>query len=125
MSDLLRSRRDQLARKGRPMVLRRQQGTEGAWTYLECAFTGKKNDFRPDQIQAGAQIQLGDAQVEMTADEVTAFAAATPAWGAPAPVNTDRVRLGPLATDAEVTIIGVMEIYDGSLLIGYRLWIRG
>jgi hypothetical protein len=79
---------------------------------IEVIVQGYSHQYNPDQLTGG--VQQGDQRVEILADEVNLVG-----WPAP-PARLDR-----LVMDRTVAIQGVTPVYDGSVLVGWSLWVRG
>lgn len=106
-------RRRHIRVKGRPCVLGKWTGSEGNMTPTKVAIQAFPYTYRPDQI-LGA-IQQGDMLVETTNDEIAASG-----WEIPT------TQFYWLEIDGnKYTIINSQAIYDGSLCIGYSIWVRG
>jgi hypothetical protein len=108
MSHHLAARRRMIRAKGRPMVLHKQGASPGSVDLL-----GFPRGYRPDEIAGG--VQQGDQQVETLNDEL-----AEAGWTSP-PAHRDRLVIDGRST----TIQGARAVYDGQLLIGWSLWVRG
>ncbi|EHM01419.1 hypothetical protein HMPREF9946_02158 [Acetobacteraceae bacterium AT-5844] len=107
MSQLLRDRRAEIRRNGREMVLHRTGATPPSVTLL-----GFPRSYRPDELEGG--VVQGDQQVETLNDELAAAG-----WTQPA--TPDRLVIDGRST----TVQGARAVYDGALLIGWSLWVRG
>jgi hypothetical protein len=108
MSHFLAARRRQIRAKGRAMVLHRNGATPASVTLL-----GFPRSYRPDEIQGG--VVQGDQQVEILNDELAAAG-----WTAQ-PAHPDRL----VIDGRSATVQGSRAVYDGALLIGWSLWVRG
>ena len=112
MSLHLDGRRRLLAAKGRTMTLRRPNPASGA-APADLPVLAYLWPYAPDKV-AGA-IRQGDAQVQMMDDEIAAEA-----W--PGPPRTGDW----LVVDGATWLVqGANPVYDGAVLIGHNLWIRG
>jgi hypothetical protein len=116
MSAHLNARRRLLAAKGRPMVLKRQDGAPVTVPpdYVSVTVTGHLTRFRPDVAGDGAPAQSG-GQIAILNDEI-----AEAAWPAP-PRTGDLVEVD----DELWALTGSDPVYDGSTLIGWTLHIEG
>lgn len=112
MGNSLEARRRHLASRGRPMQLRRQTAVTPL-AYATVTVQGFKRDYTPGQVVG--EIQQGDARVEILPDEIEATG-----WPGP-PRPKDAV----LIDGAVWTVQGAPALYDGPVLVGYSLWIRG
>jgi hypothetical protein len=108
MSHLLEARRRMIQQRGRMMLLRREGSAP-----LSVDLLGFPRAYQPGELTGG--VQQGDERVEILNDEL-----AKAGWPSP-PRRPDR-----LEKDGGVgTLQGARPIYDGALLIGWSLWVRG
>ena len=106
MGGFVATRRAHLRVKGRPMLLARVGGAS-------VTVQGLLRHYAPQQV-TGA-IRQGDAQLFIGNDEIAAAA-----WPAP-PIARDRVTVDGFVW----TIEGAEAVWDGAVLAGWNLWIRG
>lgn len=107
-SAALAARRHMIRTRGRLMSLRR----EGA-SPLAVDLMGFPRAYRPDEIEGG--VVQGDQQVEILNDELAAAA-----WPSK-PAHPDRL----VIDGGTATVQGARPVYDGALLIGWSIWVRG
>jgi hypothetical protein len=106
----LDSRRRLLARRGRPMLLRRQ-ATPGVFT--DVIVQGTDRAYKPEQEPG--DIRQGDRMVSILADEIAAAG-----WPGP-PRARDRIDIDGRSNGIE----GAFAIYEGAVCIGYDFHIKG
>lgn len=107
----LGARRRQLAVKGRPMTLRRLTAAGAAPT--DVAVQGHLKAYRPEQLTG--DIRMGDAQVAILNDEISAAA-----WPGPPRARDQMVIDGRLWS-----VQGAFPVYEGATCIGFDVWVRG
>ena len=108
----LESRRRNMARKGRPMLLRRQTTTDSSGN-LDVSVSGYKSSFTPTADTN--DIQQGNAMMSILNDEIVAAA-----WPGP-PMVGDVV----IIDGAQWGVIGSEALYEGVVCIGHVLSIHG
>ncbi|MDQ1081443.1 hypothetical protein [Pseudoroseomonas cervicalis] len=106
MSHRLATRRRQIRARGRTMLLARPDGPA-------VSLVGYLHAYGADEMTGG--VQQGDGQVETLNDEIAAAE-----WPAP-PSRPDRITIG----GQRWTVQGAWPVYDGELLIGWKIWVRG
>ena len=95
--------------KGRPVVLTRPYDAAPPAPLTVMAFLGL---YSPQQVNP--PITQGDGRLAILNDEIAAAA-----W--PAPIETTVATIDGVAW----TVLGAERIFDGPLLIGWSLWVRG
>jgi hypothetical protein len=109
MGAMLDARRRLVGRFGRPMRLRRTIPNAPAQFVPLLGVTSR---YQPGDIEGA--IQQGDERVEITADEVGA------AGWTEITINDWLLKDGK-----QQTLKGANPVYEGPLLIGYSLWVKG
>lgn len=108
----LPSRRRQIAAKGRAMVLQRQTGVSPV-VWAQVQVRGVARGYRPEQLTG--DIRQGDQNVSILNDEIAAAG-----WPGP-PKARDSIIIDGRTWAVE----GAYPVYEGDLLIGHDLWVRG
>lgn len=110
MGTFLNTRRYHIARRGRPMTLRRPLTTT---TVSDVTVAGIDRAYKPEQV--AGDIRQGDRMVAILNDEITAAG-----WPGP-----PRPRDLMLIDGLQATVEGSFAIYDGAVCIGHDIQVRG
>ena len=98
-----------LRRAGRPMALKRRNGTSA--TFTECTVFGKARFYKPEELVGG--VAQGDRRIRIAQADIAAAG-----WpGPPKAGSTDTLDGG--------AVQGVEKLYEGAELVGFVVWVRG
>lgn len=111
MGALREARRRALARRGRPMTLRRMVTPPG--TFVSATVTGFSADYAPDDL--APPLVQGDRRLEILHADLVAAAFPWP------PREPDEVFDG----DESFTVIFAAPVWEGTERIGWTLAVRG